>query len=103
MSGPISTGTDGDTPANDPWPALFDELQLLHDVGGMPAMAVVQAATLNGAKAMGEVQDMGSIQAGKLANMVVLERNPLDDLHNFRSVVLTVKRGRRFPRVEFAR
>jgi hypothetical protein len=35
--------------------------------------------------------------------MVVLERNPLDDVRNFRSVVLTVKRGRRFPRVEFAR
>ena len=100
---PISTGTDGDTPSNDPYPALFDELQLLHDAAGLPPMAVVQAATMNGAKAMGEAHDMGSIQAGKLANMAVLERNPLDDVHNFRSVVLTVKRGRRFPRVEFAR
>jgi imidazolonepropionase-like amidohydrolase len=100
---PISTGTDGDTEASDPWPALFDELQLLHDAAGLPPMAVVQAATMNGAKAMGEAKDMGSITAGKLANMVVLERNPLDDVRNFRSVVLTVKRGRRFPRVEFAR
>jgi imidazolonepropionase-like amidohydrolase len=99
----ISSGTDGDTPANDPYPALFDELQLLHDAAGLPPMAVVQAATLNGAKAMGDAQDMGTIVRGKLANMVVLERNPLDDVRNFRSVVLTVKRGRRFPRVEFAR
>jgi imidazolonepropionase-like amidohydrolase len=100
---PISTGTDGDTPPNNPWPALFDELQLLHDAAGLPPMAIVQAATMNGAKAMGEAKDMGSIEPGKLANMVVLERNPLDDVRNFRSVVLTVKRGRRFPRVEFAR
>lgn len=100
---PISAGTDGDTPADDPWPALFDELQLLHEAAGLPQMAVVQAATMNGAEAMGEVRDMGSIEPGKLANMVVLERNPLDDVRNFRSVVLTVKRGRRFPRVEFAR
>lgn len=99
----ISAGTDGDTPPNESWPALFDELQLLHDAAGLPPMAVVQAATINGARAMGEARDMGSIEPGKLANMVVLERNPLDDVRNFRSVVLTVKRGRRFPRVEFAR
>jgi imidazolonepropionase-like amidohydrolase len=99
----ISTGTDGDTPASEPYPALFDELELLHESAGLPPMAVVQAATMNGAKAAGHADDMGSIEAGKLANMVVLERNPLDDVRNFRSVVLTVKRGRRFPRVEFAR
>lgn len=99
----ISTGTDGDTPSNDPWPALFDELELLHDAAGLPPMAVIQAATMNGSRAMGDEKDAGSIVPGKLANMVVLERNPLDDVRNFRSVVLTVKRGRRFPRAEFAR
>jgi imidazolonepropionase-like amidohydrolase len=99
----ISAGTDGDTPASETYPALFDELQLLHDAAGLPPTAVVQAATMNGARAMGEAQDMGSIKTGKLANMVVLERNPLDDVRNFRSVVLTVKRGRRYPRAEFAR
>ena len=99
----ISAGTDGDTPANDAWPALFEELELLHDAAALPPMAVVQAATMNGARATGDAKDMGSIEPGKLANMVVLDRNPLDDVRNFRSVVLTVKRGRRFPRVEFAR
>ncbi|HEX8840236.1 MAG TPA: amidohydrolase family protein, partial [Sphingomicrobium sp.] len=99
----ISAGTDGDTPANDPWPALFDELELLHDAAELPPMAVLQAATINGARAMGAAKDMGTIEQGKLANMVVLERNPLEDVRNFRSVVLTVKRGRRFARVEFAR
>jgi imidazolonepropionase-like amidohydrolase len=97
----ISAGTDGDTPISEPWPALFDELELLHDSAGLPPMEVIKAATLNGARAAGQEKDMGTIEAGKLANMVVLAKNPLDDVHNFQSVVLTVKRGRQFPREEY--
>jgi imidazolonepropionase-like amidohydrolase len=40
--------------------------------------------------------------AGKLANMVVLERNPLQDANNLKSVLFTVKRGRVFARKDFA-
>jgi imidazolonepropionase-like amidohydrolase len=97
----ISAGTDGDTPISEPWPALFDELQLLHDSAGLPPMAVIKAATLNGAKAAGQEKDMGTIEVGKLANMAVLAKNPLADVRNFQSVVLTVKRGRQFPREEY--
>jgi imidazolonepropionase-like amidohydrolase len=99
----ISAGTDGDTPLNEPLPSLFDELELLHDVAGLPPMAVLRSATITGAKAMGEEKQMGSIESGKLANMVVLARNPLEDVRNFRTVVLTVKRGRKFPRGDFRR
>jgi imidazolonepropionase-like amidohydrolase len=99
----ISTGTDGDTPLEEPWPSLFDEFQLLHDAAGMPPMAVIQAATLTGAKAMGAEQDMGAIVPGKLANMVVLSADPLDDVRNMRSVVMTVKRGRQFLRSDYKR
>jgi imidazolonepropionase-like amidohydrolase len=97
----ISTGTDGDTPLSDPWPSLFDEFQLLHDSAGLPPMAVIQAATLTGAKAMGNDADMGTIAPGKLANMVVLAANPLGDVRNMRSVVMTVKRGRIFRRADY--
>ena len=99
----ISAGTDGDTPLKEPLPALFDELELLHDVAGLPPLAVLRSATITGARAMGEEKEMGSIEAGKLANMVVLARNPLEDVRNFRTVVLTVKRGRKFPRGDFRR
>jgi imidazolonepropionase-like amidohydrolase len=44
---------------------------------------------------------MGTITPGKLANMVVLSANPLEDVRNMRSVVLTVKRGREFPRSNY--
>jgi imidazolonepropionase-like amidohydrolase len=97
----ISTGTDDDTPLSEPWPALFDEFQLLHDSAGLPPMAVIEAATRTGAKAMGAEKDMGTIVPGKLANMVVLSANPLEDVRNMRSVVMTVKRGRPYLRADY--
>ena len=97
----ISTGTDGDTPLSDPWPALFDEFSLLGGPSGMKPMDVIRAATLTGAKAAGQEANMGSIQAGKLANMVVLSADPLANIGNLQSVVMTVKRGRRFERTDY--
>ncbi len=97
----ITTGTDGETPGEEPWPALFDEFELLHDKAGLPASAVIAAATLNGAKAAGQEKSMGTIEPGKLANMVVLTKNPLEDVKNLRSVTLTVKRGKQFPRADY--
>lgn len=97
----ISTGTDGDAPIGEPWPSLFDEFQLLHDAAGLPPMAVIHAATMTGAKAMGAEKDMGSIVPGKLANLVVLSANPLSDVRNMRSVVMTVKRGRPYRRADY--
>ncbi|HEX3422822.1 MAG TPA: amidohydrolase family protein [Sphingomicrobium sp.] len=97
----ISTGTDGDTPSSESWPSLFDEFELLHDAAGLPPMAVIKAATITGAKAMGEEAEMGTITPGKLANMVILSLNPLEDVRHMRSVVMTVKRGRDFPRSDY--
>ena len=62
---------------------------------------VVKATTANAARAAGQDKDMGTVEAGKLANLAVLSKNPLDDVRNFRSVVLTVKRGRAFQRADF--
>jgi imidazolonepropionase-like amidohydrolase len=97
----VSTGTDGETTHDLPWPAVFDEFELLAGPAGLPPEAVIRAATLTGARAMGQEKEMGSIEPGKLANMVVLASNPVADVHNLRSVVLTVKRGRRFPRADY--
>lgn len=99
----ISSGTDGDTALTESWPSLFDEFELLHDAAGMPPMAVIKAATINGAKAMGAEGEMGTVTPGKLANLVVLSANPLEDVRHMRSVVLTVKRGREFPRSDYRR
>jgi imidazolonepropionase-like amidohydrolase len=97
----ISTGTDGSAPWDSPWPALYDELEFLVQRAGMPPAQVLRSATLNGARAAGRETEMGSIEAGKLANLVVLERNPLTDIANLRSVSQTIKRGRVFPRTAY--
>jgi imidazolonepropionase-like amidohydrolase len=65
---------------------------------GMSPAAAIHAATMVSARAAGQQRDMGSIEAGKLANMVMLTRNPLDDLANLKTIVMTVKRGRMFAR-----
>lgn len=97
----VSAGTDGDTPAGAPYPGLFDELELLVGKAGFTPAEAIRSATLIGARSMGQEDEMGTIAPGKLANMVVLSRDPLADIANMRSVVLTVKRGRTYAREGF--
>lgn len=94
----ISAGTDGDTPPDAAYPGLFDELELLVGKAGFAPAEAIRAATSVGAATMGQEAEMGTIAPGKLANMVVLARNPLADIANMRSVTMTVKRGRAYPR-----
>jgi imidazolonepropionase-like amidohydrolase len=94
----MSTGTDGTTPPKSPWPAVYDELEFLVTKVGMPPAEVIRSATLVGARAAGQEADMGTVARGKLANLVVLAKNPLDDIGAVRSITLTVKRGREYPR-----
>lgn len=61
--------------------------------GGMAPHAVLRAATLNGAHATGIAADVGSIEVGKIADLVVLDRNPLEDIRNTLSVEQVMKDG----------
>jgi imidazolonepropionase-like amidohydrolase/Tol biopolymer transport system component len=62
--------------------------------GGMQPLEVIRAGTLNGARALGMDGDIGSLEAGKLADMVVLDANPLENIRNTTSVAYTVLNGR---------
>lgn len=95
----ISAGTDFGV--DGAWPALDDELVFLVEKAGLPPAEALRAATINGAKAMGLEKDMGSVEPGKLADFVVLARDPLADIANVRSVETTVKRGREYPRADY--
>ncbi len=97
----IAAGSDVTGRWNDPWPELFQEMQALHVQAGMSPPAVLRAATIGSAQALGRGQEFGTIAPGKLASFVVLTGDPLQDLGNLRSVQLTVKRGRRYPRGDF--
>jgi imidazolonepropionase-like amidohydrolase len=93
---PISTGTDDDAEWKDPDSALDTELELLVVKVGMTPAEVLRAATVIGARTVGLEKDLGSIEAGRLANMVVLRKNPLENIANVRSVVMVVKHGIRY-------
>ena len=70
--------------------------------GGWQPLEVLRAATLHGAEAIGYAQDLGSIETGKLADLVVLSADPLEDIHNTSSDPLRDEK-RRAVRGRYAR
>lgn len=60
---------------------------------GMTPMDVLRAATLTGAQGLGYGADLGSLEKGKLADLVILEKNPLDDIRNTTSIKYVMKNG----------
>lgn len=95
---PISVGTDDDPDWQDPNSALDRELALLVQGTGMSPADALRSATLVGARAAGQQSEAGSIEAGTLANLVVLNRDPLVNIANVGSVYMVVKRGIRYLR-----
>lgn len=97
----ISAGTDSFAPADDQYPALYDELEILVRKVGMKPADALTSATMISALAAGQQKEMGSLEPGKLANIVFLASDPLEEIGALRTIVLTVKRGARFPRKEY--
>lgn len=64
--------------------------------GGMTNEEVLRAATIHGAEYIGMEDHLGSIEAGKLADLIVLDEDPLEDIHNINSVIYTMVNGRLF-------
>jgi adenine deaminase len=57
---------------------------------------VLRAATLSGAKYLAMDKDIGSLEVGKLADLIVLDRNPLEDIRNTHAIRYTMVNGRLF-------
>ena len=85
--GVLVAGTDQTT-----GPALHRELELLADAGISPS-DIIRIATLNGAIYLGKEKDMGSIEEGKIADLVLLAADPTVDINNAKQIVQVIKGG----------
>jgi imidazolonepropionase-like amidohydrolase len=64
--------------------------------GGMSNMEALRAATIDGARYIGMDADIGSLEKGKLADLVVLDRNPLENIRHTDSIHSVMLNGRLF-------
>jgi imidazolonepropionase-like amidohydrolase len=72
--------------------ATFEEMELLARIGVPPA-DIIRAATLNPARSLRRDADLGSIQTGKVGDLVLFRGNPLENMAHIRSPWLVVRRG----------
>ena len=90
---PLLAGTD----VGNPWLvagfSLHDQLALFVKAG-MPPLAALQTATINPARYFGALDSLGTIAAGKIADLVLLDGNPLNDIRNTRRIRAVVANGR---------
>jgi hypothetical protein len=88
----LMVGTDSPVQYCPPGLAIHQELELLVESGLSPAAALT-AATRNNARALNQVDQLGSIEAGRLADVVVLDANPLVDIRNARKIFKVIRSG----------
>ena len=87
----IAFGTDGGSPVN-PHENVEWECNCLIE-GGMSPMDVIKSMTINAADLLGLKDKVGSVEVGKIADLVVLGGNPLDDIKQLANVVDVIKHG----------
>lgn len=95
----IAAGTDAGNIGTLHGPALHRELDRMAEAGLTPGQ-VLHAATRGGAEVIGRSGDLGTIEPGKWADMLVLDADPLLDVRNLRRIHRVVKAGRVFDPVE---
>jgi hypothetical protein len=91
----LTAGTDYQNPWMTPGVAFHRELELLVSAG-IPPLEVLRIATRNGAEALGILQDAGTIETGKRADLVTLTADPLAAISNTRKIERVFLRGQSF-------
>jgi imidazolonepropionase-like amidohydrolase len=98
----IAFGTDSGVPTR--FPGFFEhrELQLMVEAGLTPMQAIV-AATSTNAEILGGAKEYGTLEPGKRADFLVLDTNPLDDIHNTEKLSAVWQAGKAVPSVSTKR
>jgi hypothetical protein len=95
---PLMAGTDTTAPFVFPGSSLHEELALLVQAGLTP-MQALQAATKLPAQFLGKLQTQGTVEGGKFADLVLLDANPLEDIHNTQKIRSVILRGKLLNRI----
>jgi len=98
----IAAGTDAGNIGTVHGPSIFRELRLMADAGLTPR-EVLASATVGGARVMGREKDLGVVAPGRLADLVILDRDPLVDVANLEAIHRVVKGGRVYTPEELAK
>lgn len=96
---PFLAGTNLGMPTLYPGFSLHEELELLVEAGLSPLQAL-QAATLNPARFFEATDSLGTVEENNLADLVLLDANPLEDISNTQRIAAVVLRGRHLDRGE---
>ncbi len=90
----ITTGTDWFEPLEkELLPHTHEELSILVNQAGLTPMDAIVAASKNGAEALGIISERGTLEVNKAAALVVLNKNPLEDINHTRTIRFTLKNG----------
>jgi imidazolonepropionase-like amidohydrolase len=97
----IVAATDAGNPLVFHGASIFSELEAMQ-AAGLSAADIVVMATRNGAQAMGRLKDFGTLEAGKLADLLVLAEDPRADVRAFRSLTHVMRGGRLYRQADLA-
>jgi imidazolonepropionase-like amidohydrolase len=89
----LLAGTDAESTYSFPGFSLHDEMALLVEAGLSP-MEALQTATRNSAEFLGREKDLGTVETGKLADLVLLDADPLKDIKNTEKIAAVVTGGK---------
>ncbi|MGB5316097.1 MAG: amidohydrolase family protein [Robiginitalea sp.] len=89
---PIALSTDAGNPGTLHGISIYDELEAMQQAGISPS-DIIPMATRNGALAMERAADFGTLEVGKMADLIVLEKDPSADASHFRSITHVMRAG----------
>ena len=88
----VATATDAGNPMTLHGPSIYGEMERMQAAGLSP-MEIIVMSTRNGAYAMDRLDDFGTLEAGKIADLVILSENPVATVEAFRTLTHVMRAG----------